>query len=410
MFKKRESPHHIHKTVIFEWRTDFYLWLIAEKAKMEPVGQFVSAHRDECRPCMESAARECLENPLAVAHFLGSAYVWAVRQMAVSYPELTTGHEGGEPLFRAASAHLLRLALDERVSDLVQAVRTAPPNVVVDVINDAGTAYGIERTAAWTTTPEATPPPWVTAMDTARQGEPHPDVVRLVDEAVQARRDALATATGDTHEGQDHDEEPAPARGGRLVQFRAALHRWARRRPTPPDGGQGGHGHPGDVVSPVPSTGDTTRDGPPRPMSAPVGPDRTDTVDEDLAVGLVHDGAAPVLSLDELRRLVGDPLHHEATTKRGQLRALLWEHRGNTRAVQAAWRATHEGRPAPSELYKYAPVWALDVVRKLMEHHQHPGHVRDALDALDIHRTPAMDRAVDQWVATHGESPLRRVV
>ncbi|HLS01528.1 MAG TPA: hypothetical protein VK054_06030, partial [Beutenbergiaceae bacterium] len=154
---------HTHKAVEFPWAENI------SALNMTPVGMFIASHRNGCEECTHKYAREALQNPDEISAFLGSAYAWALRQTKATSTDLLQPpeDEDGEPLFRDASAALLRLGEDGQIAEMLIWGREAPTSVRVDVLNDAGTAYGLEKSALWTSTPEATPPPWVETLGPA---------------------------------------------------------------------------------------------------------------------------------------------------------------------------------------------------------------------------------------------------
>lgn len=101
------------------------------------------------------------------------------------------------------------------------------------------------------------------------------------------------------------------------------------------------------------------------------------------------------LSLEDLRRRVGDAegIWTTQATQKARIRALLWQHRGDTVAVRHAWRDAYATAP-PSAIYRHAQMWARDLVRVLAEHHHSADAVRGEVDRLGIRRTRAVEVAI----------------
>ena len=108
---------------------------------------------------------------------------------------------------------------------------------------------------------------------------------------------------------------------------------------------------------------------------------------------------------------VWDDLDTRATKKQ-QVMALLWEHRGDVTAVRAAYH-DRTGNEVPRELYRqgprgYAWSWHHQVTSYLISEYGHADTVRAALTAAGVdHSHEAVTAALDEWENTHGDHVLQ---
>lgn len=260
MFRKKQDTAHIHRAVGFPWVEGI------SRLNMRSIGMFISAHRDGCDECTHKHARNALQYPDEIAAFLGSAYAWALRQTKASPDDLinSSDDEEGEPLFRDAAAGLLRLGVAGQVAEMLMRARDAPGGVRVELLNDAGMAYSLERTALWTSEPEETPPPWTESIGPALEflaaqahenagvAEPAPEEAPVPEESPQPEENpepaAPASGSGPALVIGDRVARQFVSAGDPVPRWRrigrwclSRLEQWADHRgfPAPPGCGPG---------------------------------------------------------------------------------------------------------------------------------------------------------------------------
>lgn len=91
----------------------------------------------------------------------------------------------------------------------------------------------------------------------------------------------------------------------------------------------------------------------------------------------------------------------EPTTKREQMRRMLFEHGGDTKAVAALLRSRTGASKAPGDLYKYRSEWVRDVVLALLAEELELASPEELLTALPDHITkrPEATQALQEWQA-----------